>query len=196
MKIKAVQKTTLIDYPGEIASIIYLQGCNFNCGYCYNKALIPLEGGPYLSVEDVIIELERRKHLISHVVVTGGEPTIHEDLPWFLNWLNLIGLKVKLDTNGSNPEMLKRLIEEKLVDYIAMDYKADGIYKYDIITGGRRTFRAIKESVKLIQESGIDHEFRTVVWEGNNDLNYKILGKSKHFVRDRVYEKESKEDNL
>lgn len=161
MKFGGLVKFTLIDFPGCPAAIVFTQGCNFRCRYCHNPELIY----PHLFTEPMPEEeiesfLQRRKGTLEGVVVSGGEPTLHEDLPQFLSHLKSLGYKTKLDTNGSRPEVLKNLIDNKLVDFIAMDLKAP-LEKYALITGADTNEAVIKQSITLIQNSGLPHEFRT-----------------------------------
>ncbi len=166
MKIGGFQKFSLIDYPGKISAVIFVQGCNFRCPYCHNRELVLPEYFSFSLQEEEILEfLENRKGKIEGVVITGGEPTIFPDLPDLLLKIKRLGYYIKLDTNGSNPQMIKLLIERKLVDYIAMDVKAP-LEKYKEITGVNADTEKIASSIKLIKSSGIEYEFRTTVIYG------------------------------
>lgn len=161
MKIGGLVKFTLIDFPGRPAAIVFTQGCNFRCRYCHNPELVY----PHLFTEPVAEEeiwsfLQRRQGTLEGVVVSGGEPTLHEDLPAFMARLKELGYATKLDTNGSRPAMLKELIDKKLVDFIAMDLKAP-LEKYAAITGVETNPTILKESMELIRQSGLGYEFRT-----------------------------------
>jgi pyruvate formate lyase activating enzyme len=126
MKIAGLIKQSYIDYPGKMAAVVFTQGCNFRCGYCHNPSLVLprlFHHNKLVAVSDVLIHLENRKDWLDGVVITGGEPTIHGDLPDFLRQIKSLGYLVKLDTNGSNPLMLEKVIKENLVDFIAMDIK-------------------------------------------------------------------------
>src|SRR3989344_5028215 len=123
INIKGIQKTTLIDYPGKIACIIFLGGCNFKCGYCYNSDVV-FNKTSSISEEEVFSFLETRKKYIDGVCITGGEPTIHKELFGFIKKIKALGYKVKLDTNGTNPNTVELLINNNLIDYIAMDIKS------------------------------------------------------------------------
>ncbi len=164
MKIAGLVKTSLIDYPGKVAAVVFTQGCNFRCGFCHNPDLIPLEG-PVTAVEypeEQILEfLDTRSGKLDGVVITGGEPMLQPDLLAFMRKIKGKGLLVKLDTNGSNPAMLKTAISEGLVDYIAMDIKGP-LENYEKICGYKNT-TGIERSIKLIMDSGIDYDFRTTV---------------------------------
>ena len=164
MIIGGFQKVSLIDYPGKISSIIFTQGCNFSCVYCHNKELININNSTENTYkEKEIIEfLKQRTKKIDAVVITGGEPTLQKDLIPFMKQIKELGFLVKLDSNGTNPDVLKEAINSKLVDYIAMDIKAP-LEKYSSITKTNVDIEKIKESINLIKNSGIQHEFRTTV---------------------------------
>lgn len=162
MKIAGLQKISLIDYPGKIASVLFTQGCNFRCNYCHNPELVwPELFKPVCSLEKIFSFLEERKKIIEAVVLCGGEPTIQEGLIEFLQAIKKIGYLVKLDTNGSNPEILAKLITERIVDFIAMDIKAPLDQKYEQISGVAINKEAILASISLIEDSSIDYQFRT-----------------------------------
>jgi len=159
MKIGGLQKTSLLDYPEEISSIIWTVGCNYNCPFCYNKDLV--NGKPSEISEDEILSfLEKRKKLIDGLVITGGEPFLQKDLADFCKKVKKIGYKIKIDTNGTFPDKLKELIDEKLIDYVAMDVKAP-FKKYEDLAGKKVDSKTIKKSIKILMESGIDYEFKT-----------------------------------
>lgn len=163
MIIKGFQPTTLVDYPGHVASIVFTAGCSFRCGFCYNKKLA--DDDPELKEIDsneIFNHLDKRKRLIDGVVITGGEPTLYNDLPEFIKKIKEKGLLVKLDTNGTNPLMLKKLIDDKLIDYIAMDIK-NSPDKYLLTTNRKVDMNKINETIKLIMNSSIAYEFRTTV---------------------------------
>lgn len=163
MLIAGWQKMTLIDYPDKIASIIFTQGCNLECFYCHNSGLIDNDKKNSEVDETKIFEyLNARRKFIDGVVVTGGEPTLQNDLKLFLNKIKRMGLLVKLDTNGTKPNVLSSLIKEQLVDYVAMDVKAP-IDKYHKICGDKLDYSCIRESISIIKKSGIAHEFRTTL---------------------------------
>lgn len=162
MRIQGFQKTSLIDYPKKICSVIFLPRCNFRCGYCHNPELVLGDSSEEILEGYVLNKLEERKGLVDSVCITGGEPTLHKDLPGFIKKLKDKGLKVKLDTNGSNPEVLKQLIKDKIIDFIAMDVK-NVFEKYEETANSNVNTEMIKESIKIIIQSGIEHEFRTTV---------------------------------
>lgn len=170
MQIGGLQKFSLIDYPGKVAIVIFTQGCNLRCGYCHNEELVVPEKFCATIDEDEVFDfLKKRQGQIEAVVVTGGEPTIHKDLSEFLKKIKSLNYFVKLDTNGGNPFALQKIIDEKLVDYIAMDIKA-GIKKYSQVVGCPINIKHIQKSIKLILESGLPHLFRTTVHKKVHDL--------------------------
>ena len=167
MLIGGFQKLTLIDFPGKLAAIVFTSGCSFRCPFCYNPELVlpeKIKSQPKIPEKDILDFLKEREGLLEGLVITGGEPTIHEDLPEFIKKIKKMGYSVKLDTNGSNPKMLKDLIGKKLIDYVAMDIKAPLKEKdYNKATGVKGALSKVKKSIKIIQNSGIDYEFRTTV---------------------------------
>jgi pyruvate formate lyase activating enzyme len=167
MEIGGLQKNTLIDYPGRIAATIFLCGCNFRCPYCYSGELVlpeKIKEQPKISESDFFAFLKERKGLLEGVVLCGGEPTIHKELPDFCRKIKDLGFLVKLDSNGSNPEMLKNLIQKELIDYVAMDIKSPK-EKYDFFSGAK-LIKKIEESVHALKEGRVDYEFRTTVAPG------------------------------
>ncbi len=166
MLIAGFQKLTLLDYPGKIAALIFTQGCNFACGYCHNPEMIPslriLPERPELDPEWILSFLATRKGLLDGVVVSGGEPTLHQDLPDFLKKIKNLGFLTKLDTNGSHPEVLSNLIDKKLVDYIAMDIKASPKNYADLVK--HDDLGRILTSIRVIMDSSIDSEFRSTIF--------------------------------
>jgi len=166
MKIGGFNTFSLSDFPGKVAAVVFTQGCNFRCPYCHNAPLISChEPKELLIPEEQFFEfLECRRNQLDAVVVSGGEPTIHRDLPTFLRRTKDMGFAVKLDTNGSNPNVLKEILENNLVDYIAMDIKAP-LNSYKKLTNNVSSSEGIQESINIISKSGINHEFRTTVIE-------------------------------
>jgi pyruvate formate lyase activating enzyme len=171
MKIAGFKKQTLIDYPGHISSVVFTRGCNFRCPYCHNPNLVlPEKFGKTYSEKQIFEYLEKYKKLLQAVCITGGEPTLHNDLHGFILRIKNLGLKVKLDTNGSNPETLKSLIKNKLLDFIAMDIKHLPDFElYNNASGqvlNYELFNNVLKSIEIIKYSGIKHEFRTTVAKG------------------------------
>jgi len=166
---------TLIDYPGKVAATVFLVGCNFRCPYCHNPELVnpsTSSGQDQIKESSFFKFLDERKNFLDGVCITGGEPTIHNDLPNFINKIKKRGFLVKLDTNGSNPDMLKKLVQENLIDYIAMDIKTS-ISKY-IKVKARDKIYSISKSINIIRTSKKDYEFRTTVVPeivDENDIN-------------------------
>jgi pyruvate formate lyase activating enzyme len=162
MIIKGLQEFTLIDYPKKVACTIFTFGCNFRCKYCHNPELVFNNGTPEIPEEEILKFLDERKDFLDGICITGGEPTLHKDLPEFIFKIKKFGLLVKLDTNGTNPEMLKKLTKNKLVDYVAMDIKAP-LEKYEKVVGVKVNKKKIQESVNVIRNSGLEYEFRSTI---------------------------------
>lgn len=163
MKIGGLQKVSLIDYPGKISAIIFTQGCNFRCPYCHNPELVdPKRYQACLSQKDILDFLALRVGKLDAVTITGGEPTIQNDLIPFIRRIRKMDYEVKLDTNGTQPEILDRLLKEKLLDYIAMDVKAP-LEHYSSVVNAPVHVENIRQSVRLALKSNIPHEFRTTV---------------------------------
>lgn len=162
MHIGGIQKHSLIDYPGKLVCVLFLAGCNFRCPYCHNPQLVGALGtrAARLPIEEVMIFLEQRRGLLEGVVVSGGEPTLHRGLPDACRRLKEMGYAVKLDTNGSRPQMIRRLLAEKVVDYLAMDIKMEP-ERYAACISRRCDAGAVTDSIRCVMESGIDYEFRT-----------------------------------
>ncbi|HBW36911.1 anaerobic ribonucleoside-triphosphate reductase activating protein [Desulfosporosinus sp. BICA1-9] len=164
MNIAGFVKTSFVDYPGKIASVVFTQGCNLRCGYCHNVSLLDTNDTSNAILPEEIFEwLSKRKGMIDAVVVSGGEPTLQKNLHVFIEELKAMSLLVKLDTNGTNPDSLRALIDDKLLDFIAMDLKAP-LSKYEHITGtSQLELSSIRESMEIIKNSGLEHEFRTTL---------------------------------
>lgn len=165
MKILGIEKLTLIDYPQKLASVVFLGGCNFRCPFCYSSELVlpeKINNSLEISKDYFFNFLKEKKGLIDGVVICGGEPTINKDLPDFIAKIKELSFLVKLDTNGSNPEMLEKLIKDKLIDYVAMDIKASPL-KYKKTVGINVDIENIKRSVNILKKGEIDFEFRTTV---------------------------------
>lgn len=163
MIIGGLQKFSLIDYPGKISAILFTRGCNFRCPYCHNPELVdPQRYAEPWQEEEFWAFLQSRTQKLDAVVVTGGEPTLQEDLQPFLEKIRKMGFLIKLDTNGSNPDVLKDLLSANLVDYIAMDIKAP-LEKYSEVAKVPIDKTDIEKSIELIKQSTVDHEFRTTI---------------------------------
>lgn len=158
MKIAGFKKTSLVDYPGTISAVIFLSGCNFRCGFCHNPSIV-FGKAAKIDEKEVLSFLERRKRVLEGVCVTGGEPTIHENLPLLLKKIKELGFLAKLDTNGTNPEMLKKVIEDKIVDYVAMDIKAP-LELYSSAANADANIQKIRQSISILINSKVKYEFR------------------------------------
>ena len=161
MKLEKYIPTSLIDYPEHIACVVFTIGCNWNCWYCQNRPLIN-QTKSMLSETEFIEFLQSRKNWLDGVVVCGGEPTLHPDLPAFISLIKSMGFDVKLDTNGSNPTMLQQLIQSNLIDYVAMDIKSP-LTKYSQICGVNIDITKIQQSIDILKNCNKDYEFRTTV---------------------------------
>ncbi len=164
MILGGLQKLTLIDYPGKIAATVFTVGCNFYCPFCHNPELVDaakIKKQPRISEEDFFKFLSDRQKTLEGVCITGGEPTLHPDLPDFIGKINNLGFSVKLDTNGANPAALEKLLADNLVDFVAMDIKAP-LEKYKQVAGKNVSLKNIRRSVELTRQAP-DYEFRTTV---------------------------------
>ena len=165
MEIGGLQKLTLIDWPGKLACTVFLTGCNFLCPWCYSRELVlPEEIKKQLKIpqKDFFNFLKKRKGLLEGVVLCGGEPTINKELPIFAKKIKKLGFLVKLDTNGSNPKMIKELIDKELIDYVAMDVKLPK-ERYSEIFARKAKIKDIEKTIKILKEAKIDYEFRTTI---------------------------------
>lgn len=162
--IKAFQKTSLIDYPGKIVSTVFFQGCNFRCPFCHNPDLVIPDRftDENVEIEEILSHLIDNKMYLDGICITGGEPTLSHKLLELMRLVKKENFMIKLDTNGTNPEVLRKIISENLADYIAMDVKGPFL-KYENCVGMKTDISHIKESISMIKESGIAHEFRTTV---------------------------------
>ncbi len=180
MKIVGWEKVSFIDFPGKVCTILFTPGCNFRCPYCHNyelvlpqmiKELKPIPG------DEIFSWLEKRKAVIEAVEITGGEPTLHgERLLEFMQKIKSKGFSVKLDTNGSFPEILERAISHSLVDYVAMDVKAP-LEKYSEIAGTRVDTNKIKKSISILLQGNVDYEFRTTAFPMLDTEDFEKIGK-------------------
>lgn len=209
MIIAGLQKTTLIDYPDKVAAIVFLSGCNFRCPWCYSSELVlpeKIKDHPIISEKEFFDWLKERKGLLDGIVICGGEPTINNDLPEFIKKIKELGFLVKLDTNGSNPKMLKKLIDDKLIDYVAMDIKgpAEPNFQFPISNFQEIYGKKIKKSVEILKEGKVGFEFRTTVvpsvhkkedflkiaeWIGGPNVKYYLQNFRAEKTLDSEYEK-------
>lgn len=170
MHIKAVLPTSLIEYPGHIATVLYVGGCNFRCPYCYNVDLVLRPAQlPDIEPSEVLQRLEARHGFVDGVVITGGEPTLQPDLAAFLTDLRRLGLAIKLDTNGYRPDVLQACLQQGIVDYVAMDIKSSPA-KYEQAAGVAVDVERLRQSIELLLHADIEYEFRTTVVPGLIDL--------------------------
>lgn len=168
MKISGIQKLTLLDYPGTVACTLFTAGCNFRCPFCHNAALVlpeQIEDGS-LDEDEVLDFLKKRQGILDGVAITGGEPMLHRDLPEQLSKIKALGYKIKLDTNGSNPEMLKEVIERRLIDRVAMDIKNSPEAYGETIGVKNFDLAPIERSKDMLLCGDMDYEFRTTVVKG------------------------------
>jgi len=198
MLIGGLEKLSLIDFPGEVATVVFTKSCNFRCRFCYNPMLVLTEGEgegkykeedyPLIPEEDLLLFLQDRVGKISGVVISGGEPTLQNDLKDFIKKLKGMGFKIKLDSNGTRPEVLRDLIKENLLDYIAMDLKSS-LVNYEKVVGTKIDISKIVESVKILKSSGLPYEFRSTLVPGLHDqedilaMSQEIAGAEKWFLQ-------------
>ncbi|MFA5125651.1 MAG: anaerobic ribonucleoside-triphosphate reductase activating protein [archaeon] len=183
MFIGALQKTTLVDFPGKVACIVFLVNCNFKCKFCYNKELTSYRffkksKRELVDEKDFFSFLESKKKMLDGVVITGGEPTVSPGVHNFVKKIKSFGFAVKLDTNGTNPQVLKKLMGENLLDYVAMDVKAP-FARYHEITQSKIPVENISESISLLRASSVPHEFRTTLYP---QLTVKDLHEIAHLI--------------
>lgn len=179
MQIHGLQKTTLLDYPGKVAATIFFGGCNYRCPFCHNMNLVKHpEAEPSLSEQEILAFLKSRKRILDGVCITGGEPTLQKDLIPFIYKIKELGYHVKLDTNGTHPKVLKLLMQNRLIDYIAMDIKTSPD-KYAVVCGIKNlSFEPIQNSITFLINGSLPYEFRTtVVFEYHNEAVFHEIGK-------------------
>jgi len=165
MEIGGLEKSTLIDYPAKVACTVFLIGCNFRCPFCYSSELVlpeKIKSQPRISEKEFFDFLKKRKGLLEGVVICGGEPTQNKDLPVVIKKIKKLGYRVKLDTNGSSPEILAKLIGEKLIDYVAMDIKAPK-ERYYKATGVKVDIKKIQKSIDILKRGKVDYELRSTI---------------------------------
>jgi len=180
LKIGGFEELSLTDYPGKVSSVVFLLNCNFRCKYCYNVDLLSeanfaKSSRKLYNMTKVLDYLTDHKKMLEGVVISGGEPCLDSSLIDFIMRIKAIGLLVKLDTNGSNPDLLKTLLDNNMIDYVAMDIKAP-FDKYKAICGYGGVNK-IKRSIGLLKKSIVPHEFRTVVWPRFNKKDFKSISK-------------------
>ena len=168
MKISGLQKMTLLDFPGKVACTVFLSGCNFRCPFCHNGELLDGSAEAIMDEQEFLTFLSKRKGLLDAVCVSGGEPTLQPGLGAFLEQIKAMGYQIKLDTNGSRPEVLKDFVARNLLDYVAMDIK-NSPDRYEETAGASVRLDKIEESIRFLTEERIDYEFRTTVVEQLHD---------------------------
>ncbi len=171
MEFVSVNKFTLLDYPEKVACVLYTQACNFQCPYCHNYETLVKGNVPQIPFDEILSFLKKRVGILDGVVISGGEPTLMKDLPEKIKKIKELGYLVKLDTNGSNPEMLKLLIDEKLIDYVSMDIKHSFNKIYDIIINRSIDINLLRQSIEILKEDKVDYEFRTTLIEEYHDID-------------------------
>ncbi len=187
MKIGGFQKTTLLDYPGKVSAIIWTVGCNFRCPFCYNIDLVK-EKSELFSEDEILNFLDKRKNFLDALVISGGEPFLQKDLKNFCKKVKKMNYKIKIDTNGTFPEKLRELIDEKLLDYISMDIKAPK-EKYEKLSGVKTDLDKINKSIEILKNSDLDYEFKTTIVptyldkKDITDLSKWINGSKKYFLQ-------------
>jgi len=177
MDIAGLQKMTLLDFPGRVACTVFTQGCNFRCPFCHNSDLLPMKGEPFMTDRELLAFLEKRIGLLDGVCFTGGEPTMQPELPDLMKSIKDFGYAVKLDTNGTNPKMLKELVETGLLDYVAMDIKNSPENYPETAGMDARLLSKVEESVAFLLAGKVDYEFRTtVVAELHTEASIEAMG--------------------
>lgn len=196
MNISGFQKFSLIDYPDKISAVIFTQGCNFRCPYCHNSELFENKQG-LIDEKEILGFLETRRSQLEAVVITGGEPTLQFDFINFLEKVNKMEFLIKLDTNGTNPQIIQKALKLNLVNYIAMDIKGP-INKYSEIVGAKVATKNILKSINLIKEKAPDYEFRTTITrEQLDEVDIKAIGNiingaKKYYLQKYIFRKENK----
>ena len=167
--IAGLQKMTLLDYPGRVACTAFLQGCNYRCPFCHNSELLSRQGEASMDTAGFLSFLKSRKGLLDGVCVSGGEPTLEPELEEMLRSIKALGYAVKLDTNGSRPEVLKKLVKDGLVDYVAMDVKNSPARYADTVGLARIDLSAVEESLRFLLSGNVEYELRTTVAQQLHD---------------------------
>ena len=188
MRITGLIKTTLLDFPGKVACTVFTYGCNFRCSFCHNARLVTEENPDIITEDEFFSFLSKRQGILDGVCISGGEPTLQKDLPSFIRRIKEMGFAVKLDTNGYEPDILRNLIDENLLDYVAMDIKSSP-EGYSEICGTDIDMERIKKSVSVLKEGKVDYEFRTTcVKQYHTQRSFEEIaqwleGSSKYFLQ-------------
>ncbi len=192
MNIAGLQKLTTSDFPGSLSCIVFTQGCNLKCPYCQNSGLIPMMQAVtsnFVSEDDFFMFLDKRKSILEGVVITGGEPLVQQDIKSFIKKIKESGYKVKLDTNGTNPLLLQSLIDENLLDYVAVDIKNDFENYARTVGLSEINTSNIEKTIQILKSSNVDYEFRTtIIKEFHTAINIQniceLIGKEpKYFIQ-------------
>ena len=193
MYINGFQKLTILDYPGKVACIVFTPGCNFRCPFCHNAALVThIDKDTYIDEEEVLSYLKKRQGILDGVVITGGEPLLQDGIEEFIGKIKDLGYAIKLDTNGSFPEKLISLVENGLVDYVAMDIKNSKAKYMATIGVNNIDMASIEKSVDFLLQNKVDYEFRTTIVDGFHtvddiqDIVVWIKGAHKYFLQNFV----------
>lgn len=190
MLIHGLQKLTLLDYPEHLAAVLFTGSCNFRCPFCQNGSLVlnPQEE-PVIPEEEILSLLKKRRGVLTGVCITGGEPTLHHDLPDLIAKIKSLGYQVKLDTNGTNPTLVKQLFQDGLLDYVAMDIKTSRT-NYPLVSGcSNISMEKLQETINFLMTSGIEYEFRTTVVKGLHtsedfvDIGNWLSGAKRYFLQ-------------
>lgn len=188
MNISGFNKLTLLDYPNKLAAIIFTQGCNFDCPFCQNSLLIHNSCESIIGEEEVLSYLEKRKNILDGVVISGGEPTLQKNLISFIRKIKKLGYSVKLDTNGFRPNVLQKLLDLNLIDYVAMDIK-NTFSKYHMTCGIEKiAIENIKKSIEILKNSNIAYEFRTTIIKEHHSIDdiksiLSVIGDSSYYLQ-------------
>ena len=191
MILKGLQKTTLLDFPTKVACTVFTSGCNFRCPFCHNASLvINPDNSETVNIDAFFEYLKKRRNILDGACITGGEPLLQKDISEFISRIKELGYAVKLDTNGSKPEVLRSLIDNKLIDYVAMDIKGT-LEKYPLICGVEegRFINEVKESANILLENKVEYEFRTTVVrelhekDDFHDIGKWISGAKRYFLQ-------------
>lgn len=190
MRLGGLQKMTLLDFPGRVACTLFTSGCNFRCPFCHNTPLVT-GGAPEFSEAALFGFLQKRRGLLDGVALTGGEPLLHPELPELLEKIRGLGYAIKLDTNGSFPDRLKKVLDAGLVDYVAMDVK-NSKDKYDLTAGCAGVLPRVERSVRLLMQGGTDYEFRTTLVDELHEpedfaaIGQWLRGAKRYYIQDFV----------
>ena len=182
------QKLTLLDYPGKVACILFTKGCNFRCPFCHNGSLVRADEIQTIADTEILTFLKKRQGILEGVCITGGEPLLHSGLKEFIKEVKKLGYSVKLDTNGSFPDKLKSLVEEGLLDYVAMDIK-NSFAKYPLTCGVETDIENIKQSIEFLMSDAVDYEFRTTLvkelhtFDDIEEIGKSIKGAKRYFLQ-------------